>query len=329
MVVVRIGTGPETRGSAGPARRQPEARGAATEPAQEGSAPGRPHVGAAGLVLVAALSNQFGGAFATMLFPQTGVTGAVALRLTLSAVVLLVIARPRLRGYRRSDWLAILAFGVAIAAMNYLFYEAIARIPLGTAVTLELLGPLVLSVIAGRWPQSLVWAVLALIGAAALTGATLQVGSLVGVLFALGAGAMWACYTLTSRRAGDRFPKLDGLALAMAVAAALSLPIGISSAGSALLSPTALLLGLAVALMSSTVPYALELVSLRTLPASTFAVLLSLNPVVATVAGLVVLGQAPGLVAVTGILLVVAASAGAVHTAARAHRSLATGSAPP
>lgn len=314
------------RRAAGPTRGPDHTGGTATTTGKDD--PERPHVGAAGLVLAAALSTQFGAAFATMLFPHTGAAGAVTLRLTLSALVLLAIARPRVRGYRRTDWLAILAFGLAMAAMNHLFYEAIARIPLGTAVTLELLGPLVLSVIAGRWPQSLVWAVMAFAGAAALTGATLQVGSLLGVAFALGAGTMWACYTLTSRRAGDRFPRLDGLALAMTVSAALSLPVGISSAGAALLSPRVLLIGLAVALMSSTLPYALELVSLRTLPPSTFAVLLSLNPVVASAAGLVVLDQALGPVELTGILLVVAASAGAVHTAARAHQSAATGSAP-
>lgn len=326
MARVRTRTGFLPRRAAGPARGPVDPGGRATAAAKEPTA--RPHVGAAGLVLAAALSTQFGAAFATMLFPHTGAAGAVTLRLTLSALVLLAIARPRLRGYRRTDWLAILAFGLAMAAMNHLFYEAIARIPLGTAVTLELLGPLVLSVVAGRWPQSLVWAVMALTGAAALTGATLQVGSLVGVAFALGAGTMWACYTLTSRRAGGRFPRLDGLALAMAVGAALSLPVGISSAGAALLSPRVLLIALAVALMSSTLPYALELVSLRTLPPSTFAVLLSLNPVVASVAGLVVLGQALSPVELTGILLVVAASAGAVRTAARAHQSAATGSAP-
>ncbi len=242
----------------------------------------------------------------------------MSLRLTLAALVLLGLTRPRLRGYRRSDWAAVLAFGVVLAAMNHLFYESIARIPLGVAVTLEILGPLVLSVVISRRLSSLVWAGLALTGVALLacaTGATTGLDP-VGVAFALGAGAMWGAYTVLSRRAGGSFPRVDGLALAMGVAALLSLPWGVATAGRELLAPRFLLIALGVAVLSSALPYGLELVSLRTLRPATFAVLLSLNPVTATAAGYLVLQQALGGPELLGMVLVVVASAGALRAAA-------------
>ena len=251
---------------------------------------------------------------AALLFPTVGATGVATLRLGFSAVVLVAVARPRLRGYRRADWAAVVAFGLSLAGMNHLFYEAIARIPLGTAVTLEILGPLLLSVVAGRRLLSYLWAVLALAGVALLAGAAFGALDPVGVAFALGAGGMWAAYVLLSERAGRHFPRLDGLALAMVVAAAVSLPLGVGAAGDTLLQPAVLAVGLAVALLSSTVPYGLELLSLRTLPAATFAVLLSLNPVVAAVAGYLVLGQALTLAEYAAVLMVVTASIGAVLT---------------
>lgn len=279
--------------------------------------PGAPAI-AVTLVVTAAFSTQFGAALAAQLFPQVGAVAVVSLRLTLAALVLLALARPRLRGYRRSDWGAILAFGVVLAAMNHLFYESIARIPLGVAVTLEILGPLVLSVVISRRLGSLLWAGLALTGVALLGGATGATNGLdpVGVAFALGAGAMWAAYTVLSRRAGGRFPRVDGLALAMGVAALLSLPWGVATAGRDLLDPRVLLIALGVAVLSSALPYGLELVSLRTLRPSTFAVLLSLNPVTATVAGYLVLRQALGGPELLGMVLVVVASAGALRAAA-------------
>jgi inner membrane transporter RhtA len=234
----------------------------------------------------------------------------VTLRLTISAVVLLAVCRPSPRGYRRADWAVVVVFGVALATMNSLFYESIARIPLGAAVTLEVLGPLALSVITARRASSWLWAALALAGVALLGRGGFGGLDPVGAGFALGAGAMWAAYIVCSARAGSRFPKADGLALALAVSAVVSLPLGASAA---LLHPVTLALGTAVALLSSALPYSLELLSLRRLRQSTFAVLMSLAPAVAALAGHVVLGQHLGLPDVVAISLVVVAGVGAVR----------------
>jgi inner membrane transporter RhtA len=269
-----------------------------------------------GLVLAGAVSVQFGSACAALLFPRAGALGTVALRVTLAALLLLVVARPRLRGLTRGDWAVAGGFGLALGGMNILFYQAIDRIPLGPAVTLEVLGPLLLSVVAARRASGVLWAALALAGVGLLGGGVGRL-DLVGVAFALGAGAMWASYIVLGARTGSRFPRLDGLAIAMAVAALVSLPLGLGSAGGALLEPGVLGLGLGIAVLSSGVPYTLELLALRRLPAATFAVLMSLAPALAALAGLLVLGQGLSPVQCVAIAMVVAASAGAVRTGTR------------
>ncbi|TXS19937.1 LysR family transcriptional regulator [Streptomyces sp. ms191] len=208
------------------------------------------------------------------------------------AAVLLIVCRPRVRGYRRADWGTIVAFGAAMAGMNILFYQSADRIPLGAAVTLEVLGPLLLSVIASRRLMNVLWAGLALGGVVLLGGGGFDRLDPLGAAFALAAGAMWATYIVFSARTGRRFPKADGLALAMAFGAVLSLPFGIVEAGDKLLVPSTIGLGLAVALMSSVLPYTLELLALRRLPAPTFAILMSLEPAIAATAGFLVLSQA-------------------------------------
>jgi inner membrane transporter RhtA len=272
--------------------------------------------GAVGLVLGGALSVQFGAAIAALLFPRVGVSGVVTLRLVVAAVVLLAVCRPRLRGHSGRDWLLVAGFGTALAGMNSLIYQAIDRIPLGAAVTLEVLGPLALSVIAGRRPASWLWALLALCGVVLLERGGVRGLDLGGVGFALGASVMWAAYILLSARTGRRFPRADGLALAMTAAAALTLPLGVAAAGAALLDPVTLGLGAAVAGLSSVLPYTLELLALRRMPTSTFAVLVSLGPAIAALAGFLVLGQSLGAGQVVAIVVVVAASAGAVRTSA-------------
>jgi inner membrane transporter RhtA len=268
------------------------------------------------LVLGGAISVQSGAAVAALLFPRAGVAGVVTLRLVIAAVVLLAVARPRLRDHHRTDWLAVGAFGVALAGMNLLIYQAIERIPLGVAVTVEVLGPLALSVITGRRPSSWFWATLALGGVVLLArgGAGGDDLDLAGIGFAAAAAAMWAAYIVLSARVGARFPKADGLALAMAVAAALTVPWGLIAAGPALIDPVTIGLGAAVALLSSVLPYTLELLALRRMPTSTFAVLMSLGPALAALAGYVVLGQALAPIQLVAIGLVVTASAGAVRT---------------
>jgi inner membrane transporter RhtA len=270
--------------------------------------------GPVGLVLAGGVSVQFGGALAVTLMPRAGALGVVTLRLLAAAAVLLVVCRPRLRGHSRTDWGTVIAFGVAMGAMNGLFYEAVARIPLGPAVTLEVLGPLTLSVLTSRRAINALWAALALFGVFLLSGGGFSDLDPTGVGFALGAGAMWALYILFSARTGRRFPQADGLALAMAVAALLFLPLGITSAGARLLNPTTVALGSAVALLSSVLPYTLELLALRRLPASTFAILMSLEPAIAATAGFLILGQSLSLTEAAAITLVIAASIGAVRT---------------
>ncbi|MFE3560406.1 DMT family transporter [Streptomyces sp. NPDC059193] len=289
---------------------------AATPPA--GSTGSR--FGPVALVVSAGISVQFGAALAVMIMPRAGAAGVVTLRLAAAALVLLLLCRPKVRGYLRADWGTVIAFGVAMAGMNGLFYQAIDRIPLGPAVTLEVLGPLALSVIVSRRLVNLLWAGLALAGVVLLAGhggAGFGGLDLVGAAYALGAGAMWAAYIVFSARTGRRFPQADGLALAMAVAAVLSLPLGIVEAGSALLVPSTLALGLGVAVLSSVLPYTLELLALRRLPAPTFAILMSLEPAIAATAGFLVLNQAMSALDALAIALVIAASMGAVRSQTR------------
>ncbi|MFF5255172.1 DMT family transporter [Streptomyces leeuwenhoekii] len=307
-----------TPGTPPPAAPAPElaAAGAGARGASSpGGSPGRrAALGSVGLVLAGGVSVQFGGALAVTLMPRAGALGIVTLRLLVAAVVLLLVCRPRLRGHSRADWGTVIVFGVAMAGMNGLFYQAVARIPMGPAVTLEVLGPLALSVLASRRAVNLVWAALALAGVALLGGGDFSGLDPAGVAFALGAGAMWAAYIVFSARTGRRFPQADGLALAMAVGAVLFLPLGIAESGAALVDPVTLALGGAVALLSSVLPYTLELLALRRLPASTFAVLMSLEPALAATAGFLVLDQALTASQAAAIALVVAASMGAVRT---------------
>ncbi|MFJ5308568.1 EamA family transporter [Streptomyces sp. NPDC088350] len=280
----------------------------ATAPRRIGS------LGPVGLVLAGGISVQFGGALAVTLMPQVGALGVVTLRLLVAAIVLLAVCRPSLRGHSRADWGTVVVFGITMAAMNGLFYQSLARIPLGPAVTLEVLGPLALSVLTSRRALNAVWAGFALAGVFLLGGGGFSSLDPIGVAFALGAGAMWATYIIFSARTGRRFPQADGLALAMVVAAVAFLPLGIVESGTKLLNPTTIALGSAVAILSSVLPYTLELLALRRLPASTFAILMSLEPAVAATAGFLILHQALSLPETLAIGLVIVASMGAVRT---------------
>ncbi|MFD6935916.1 DMT family transporter [Streptomyces goshikiensis] len=281
-------------------------------------------LGPVALVVSAGISVQFGAALAVMVMPRVGAAGVVTLRLAAAAVVLLLICRPKVRGYSRSDWTTVVWFGVTMAGMNGLFYQAIDRIPLGPAVTLEVLGPLALSVAVSRRLVNMLWAGLALAGVVLLsTHGGGGFGGLdpLGAALALGAGGMWAAYIVFSARTGRRFPQADGLALAMAVAALLSLPLGVLEAGSDLLLPGTLALGVGVAVLSSVLPYTLELLALRRLPAPTFAILMSLEPAIAAAAGFLVLHQAMSGLDALAIALVIAASMGAVRSQTRRRRA--------
>lgn len=268
--------------------------------------------GAVVLVTIGLVCQEVGASIAVLLFPAAGPLGMVALRLFFSAVLLLVIARPQVRGYGAAAWRSVVALGLSLAVMNGFFYLALERLSLGVTVTIEVLGPLALAVFTARRRIAWLWAVLALVGVAALAGGGWESLDLWGVLFAGGAAGCWALYILAAGAVGRAFPKLDGLALAMTVGAVVAVPFGFATAGSVLLHPRLLLLGAAVALLSSTIPYALELIALRRLTPAVFGILMSLAPATAALAGFVLLGQRLGVWELVGIGLVVAASAGAV-----------------
>ncbi|MEZ7002744.1 DMT family transporter [Streptomyces sp. AD55] len=303
-------TTPGTQAPAAPATSAPAARPTGRGPAPGGLAA----LGPVGLVLAGGISVQFGGALAVTLMPRAGALGIVTLRLAVAAVVLLLVCRPGLRGHSRADWGTVIVFGITMAGMNGLFYQSVARIPLGPAVTLEVLGPLALSVLTSRRLVNLLWAGLALGGVFLLGGGGFDSLDPLGAAFAPAAGGMWAGYIVFSARTGRRFPQADGLALAMAVGAVLFLPLGIIESGSKLIDPTTLVLGGAVALLSSVLPYTLELLALRRLPAPTFAILMSLEPALAATAGFLILDQTLSAPQAAAIALVIAASMGAVRT---------------
>ncbi|MCU1543472.1 MAG: EamA family transporter [Microbacteriaceae bacterium] len=275
----------------------------------------RSPIGSVGLVVGGLALQEIGASFAVQLFPAVGALGVVSLRLGFSAIILLAVCRPSLRGHDRGSWATVVAFGLALGGMNLLFYEALARIPLGATVTIEVLGPLAVSVIASRKLSGWLWAIVAFAGVALLGQGSFGRLDPVGVLFAFGAAATWAAYILLSARTGRHFPRFDGLAIAMAIAAVVALPFGVAITGARLFDLGILLLGATVALLSSTLPYAFELLALRRLPAATFSILMSLAPAIATMAGFVILGQEFTPVAAIAIALVIAASIGAVHSA--------------
>lgn len=276
------------------------------------------------LVIAAAVSVQVGGALATHLFPRVGPSGAVTLRLGFAAVVLLAAAARRRAeplGVRRGDYGVAVAFGLVLAGMNLAFYEALARVPLGVAVTIEFSGPLAVTIIGSRRRLDVAWAVLAGGGVFLLAGGGL-IGARhldrVGIAFGLLAGALWAAYIYLSAQVGRRFSGMSGLSVAMCAGALVTVPFGVAHAGRALLVPSTLGIGAGVALLSSALPYSLELMSLRRLTPRAFGVLLSTEPAIAALAGLAVLGQHLGASEVGALVLVVAANVGSSYFDARA-----------
>ncbi len=266
-----------------------------------------------GLVVGAIASVQFGSAVAATLFARVGPGGAVLLRLVSASIVLLALWRPRFRGRSRHELLLAALFGVALAGMNLSFYFALDRIPLGIAVTIEFVGPLAVAVSGSRRRIDLLWVGLATAGILALTRGGAHALDGVGVVFALIAGCFWGAYILLNARVGRAFERGSGLALAMCVASAAALPAGVIGGGTHLLEPRSLAVGAAVGMLSSAIPYSFELEALRRIAAPVFGVLMSLEPAMAAVAGLIVLGQGLSARALIGIALVVTASIGAAR----------------
>jgi inner membrane transporter RhtA len=265
------------------------------------------------LVLIGILSVQFGAGIAKSLFDEVAPTVIVWLRLVTSAIVLTLVARPVLRHRSAHDWMVVAGLGVSLGVMNWAIYQSFARIPLGIAVTIEFVGPLTLAVLGSRRPRDFGWVLLAAVGVALLG---FERGELTwaGVLFALLAGAAWAAYILMSAETGRRWPGLDGLAVASVLATLLLTPPAVRIGGDDLLDGRLLLLGAAVGLLSSVIPYSCEMVALRSLRPAVFSILMSLEPAAAALAGIVVLGEFLTPVQWLAMVCVVVASVGATRT---------------
>lgn len=265
------------------------------------------------LVIGSCLSLPFGAAVATQLFPVLGPWGVTSLRVAIAALLMIVIVRPRPGRWSRAQWLAAVLFGVSLAAMNGFFYAAIDRIPLGPAVAIEFLGPLVLAVVLTRRLSDAAWVGVALVGMIVL-GIDGMIGAdpldPLGLLFILIAAGFWAMYIRMSARVGALIPGTGGLAVGLGVAAVLLIPVGVPAVVTVAADMQLLLIAAVTAVLSSVIPYAFELAALRRLPQRVFGVLLSLEPAFATLAGWLVLGQSATPLRMLAIALVVAASVG-------------------
>jgi inner membrane transporter RhtA len=280
-----------------------------------GATPSR--VPAVWLVLLGIASVQFGSAVAKSLFDELTPTALVWMRLLTSALVLGLLVRPRVRHRSRAEWMAVLAFGASLAVMNWSIYQSFARIPIGIAVTIEFTGPLAVALLGSRRLRDVAWGLLAAVGVL-LLGLERADLTPAGVGFALLAGAAWAAYILASARTGNLWQGVDGLAVASVIATLMLTPAAaIPSGGADLLDPRLLLLGAAVGLLSSAIPYSLELVALRSMRPALFGVLMSLGPAAAALAGLIVLGELLAPTQVVAMACVVVASVGATRSSRR------------
>lgn len=268
------------------------------------------------LVIGAIVSVQVGAAFAKSLFELAPPTAIAWLRMAVAAIVLMLVARPRMTGRSWAEWRVVIGYGIALATMNWSIYMSFARIPLGLAVTIEFLGPLTLALLGSRRLLDLVWVALAGIGVA-LLGVFPVTVDWIGVGFALLAGAGWATYIVLGRRTGASWAGVTGVSMGAMIGALVFLIPGILTGGEALLQPKVLLLGAAVGILSSVIPYGLEMVALRSISPGVFGILMSLEPAAAALAALVILGEQLGLVEIIAMACVIVASAGATRTLGR------------
>ncbi|KRA44980.1 transporter [Devosia sp. Root635] len=262
--------------------------------------------------------TQTGASFAKGLFPLVGAAGATTLRLVLAAVVLVAVFRPWRQKLDSRQWRAVLAYGAVMGAMNLFFYAALATIPLGVAVALEFTGPLAVALAGARKPLDFAWIALALAGLAMLLPLGQSTGAIgiMGVLLALAAGACWAGYIIFGQRAGTGGgPHIT--ALGVSVAAVIALPFGVATSGTALLDPAILPIGLGVALLSSAIPYALDMVALPHMPSRLFGILMSGQPALGALSGFLILGETLSPWQLGGIVAIIVASLGATVTIAR------------
>ncbi|QNH63455.1 EamA family transporter [Hymenobacter sediminicola] len=265
-------------------------------------------------VLLSIVSVQGGAAIAKGLFPVLGPAGTASLRIGFSALVLLLVVRPRLQQLQPAQWRSVVPYGLVLGLMNFLFYCALARIPLGLAVTLEFVGPLGLALAGSRRALDIVWVVLAGAGIALITPWRGQGLDLLGAGFALAAGACWALYIVLGRRTAAVLPGQTAVTVGMLFAALAVVPFGAASGSFSALTPHLLLLGTLLAVFSSVLPFSLEMQALRTMPTRTFSILMSLEPVAAAFSGWLLLGEELTVNQWLAVAFIVVASFGATLT---------------
>jgi inner membrane transporter RhtA len=268
-------------------------------------------------VLLAIVSVQGGAAIAKGLFPVVGAAGTTTLRIGLSALILLAVVRPRLGRLRPAQWRAVVPYGLALGAMNFLFYCALARIPLGLAVTLEFVGPLGLALAGSRRLVDVVWVVLAGAGIALIAPWSGSGVDPLGMAFALAAGGCWAVYIVLGLRTAAVLPGQLAVAVGMLFAVLPVLPFGVASGSLLALTGPLLLAGALLALFSSVVPFSLEMHALKSMPTRTFSILMSLEPVAAALSGWLLLGERLTLSQWLAVVFIVVASAGATLSISR------------
>lgn len=269
------------------------------------------------LALLASMASvQCGASIAKTLFPLAGPAGTVALRIAFGTVLLCLALRPWRTRIRRDSWLPLGVYGISLGIMNFLFYQALDRLPIGLAVAVEFIGPLAVAVLHSRRAIDYLWVVIAATGLSLLLPVLHQTHlDLAGILYALGAGACWALYIVFGQKVGHHLGP-QGVALGSLISALLIVPVGLLDAPATMFSRAVLLPGLAVALLSTALPYSLDMIALTRLPARTFGVLMSLEPAVGALSGLLFLGERLTPSQWSAILLVIIASGGAA-TAAR------------
>lgn len=265
-----------------------------------------------GLLLIAMASIQSGASLAKSMFPLIGAQGTTTLRLVFASVIMLLILRPWRARLNSSTLRSVIIYGMALGGMNFLFYMSLRTVPLGIAVALEFTGPLAVAILASRRAIDFLWIALAIVGLLLLipVGQTGQTLDLVGAGYALGAGVCWALYILYGQRAGAE-NGIQTAALGVLIAALFVAPIGIVHAGSALLNPALIPLALGVAILSTALPYSLEMVALTRMPARTFGTLMSIEPAFGALSGLLFLGEVLSLAQWLAILAIITASVGA------------------
>lgn len=268
-------------------------------------------------VLFAIISVQSGAAIAKTLFPVLGASATASLRIGISALILLAVYRPNLFHITAKQWKIVIPYGLSLGAMNLIFYLAIERIPIGLAVTLEFFGPLLVAVLGSKRILDYLWVALAAIGIALIAPWTNNEIDLWGVVFALLAGGFWAVYIILGGKISKIMNGGQAVATGMLFGSLLIIPFGIAGKGLLLLTPTYLYMGIALALLSSAIPFTLEMKALGQLPARTFSILMSLEPAAAAICGLLFLSERLNTNEIIALCCVVIASAGSTITSKR------------